>query len=142
MLESRQRSKSRGREVLIGRVPEISAFTAWTCGEYRSGNPAVIGFHLDRWLCGPFFRKVCLFQTLIDRCTEKKKLSICRGRLIDVDFAGGSAIATNFNKVRRLPRLPATLRLPETEQRNLHKLIGCGQMHTGVPINEMAKRQA
>ncbi len=44
---------------MSGRQPraEESALTA-----DRTGNPAVIGFPLDRWLCGPFFRKVCLFQ--------------------------------------------------------------------------------
>ena len=28
----------------------------------HAGNPAVIGNPLDRWLCDPFFRKVCLLQ--------------------------------------------------------------------------------
>src|SRR5215470_12273885 len=28
----------------------------------RAGNPAVVGFPLDRWLCGPFFRTVCLLS--------------------------------------------------------------------------------
>ena len=29
---------------------------------YHAGNPAVIGNPLDRWLCDPLFREVCLFQ--------------------------------------------------------------------------------
>ena len=29
---------------------------------FHTGNPAVIGNPLDRWLCDPFFRRVCLLQ--------------------------------------------------------------------------------
>jgi hypothetical protein len=32
------------------------------CVVFHAGNPAVIGNPLDRWLCDPFFRKVCLLQ--------------------------------------------------------------------------------
>jgi hypothetical protein len=32
---------------------------------FHSGNPAVIGDPLDRWLCDPFFRRVCLCRCAI-----------------------------------------------------------------------------
>jgi hypothetical protein len=46
-------------------------------GLYRTGNPAVLGFPLDRWLCGPFFRKVCLFQNVRESLHRPKVTVNC-----------------------------------------------------------------
>ena len=57
-------SESRGQISTL--VPQAGAVSAagerHRCMVFHAGNPAVIGNPLDRWLCDPFFRKVCLLQ--------------------------------------------------------------------------------
>jgi len=36
-----------------------------------TGNPAVVGEPVDRWLCGPCFRKVCLEQWAEGACAAR-----------------------------------------------------------------------
>jgi hypothetical protein len=55
-----------------------------------AGNPAVVGFPLDRWLCDPAFRQVCLCQLKSDRYTAQIALSISLvnfGRILSNRFS-------------------------------------------------------